>query len=195
MPIPESKDLVRIVFRTIQALGRNASNKAIHDKIADALQLTNQERQAKENSRQTVLSARLTQARSELKSQQLIEKSKQGVWVLTTKGKEANFSDYSTTVGRSQKSKAGLSRTHTPSNNPPSSITIKQRIQRHENLPGSKTDLVARSPKSAIVPPTPRAIPITAPRQRDSYHQADVMRATRAVLSSTPLYYSRSRKK
>ena len=110
MPIPPYSDLFNPLLEAIKELGGSASIVESDEKVAQNLNLTDQELAEAHDERRTELQYRLAWARTYLKAYGLLDNSARGIWVLTTKGNEVdvvNPSDVTHFVHlkRNQKSK------------------------------------------------------------------------------------------
>ncbi len=100
MAIPKYYELFNFLLTAIKDLGGEATNLELEEKVAKKLQLTDQEiaEQHPSNKNQykrTELQYQLAWARTYLKVYGLIDSSKRGAWLLTTKGKAIETVDAS----------------------------------------------------------------------------------------------------
>lgn len=86
MAIPPISDLVEVAFQCIKLFGGETTSRFINESIAEVLNLTEEERKAKQNKSTTILRDRISKALKNLTSFGLIWKTRSGVWALTEKG-------------------------------------------------------------------------------------------------------------
>jgi len=87
MPVPTFDGLFNPLLHAIRDLGGSASVAEQEDKIAELLNLSDEEASEIHRGNRTKLSYRLAWARNYLKRAGLLENSARGVWALTAKGK------------------------------------------------------------------------------------------------------------
>src|SRR5437588_7118004 len=87
MPVPTYDGLFNPLLRAIRELGGSASVAEQEDKVAQRLNLSEQEASEIHRGNRSKLSYRLAWARNYLKRAGLLENSARGVWALTAKGK------------------------------------------------------------------------------------------------------------
>lgn len=88
MTIPTFDDLFNPVIKALHALGGSGSVREIEEKVADILQLSEDEINEIHRGNRTKLSYRLAWSRNYLKRFGVLENSSRGVWALTLKGRE-----------------------------------------------------------------------------------------------------------
>jgi restriction system protein len=93
MPIPTYDGLFNPLLRAMRELGGSASVAEQEDKVAQLLNLSEEEASEIHRGNRTKLSYRLAWARNYLKRAGLLENSARGVWALTGKGKAADKID------------------------------------------------------------------------------------------------------
>ena len=93
MPVPTREKLFNPLLKTLRQLGDSASNSEMEDKVAEILNLTEEEKNEIHRGSRTKLSYNLAWARTYLKLYGLLERSARGVWSLTAKGKKAENID------------------------------------------------------------------------------------------------------
>src|SRR5438046_10129552 len=86
MPVPTFDGLFNPLLRAIRELGGSASVAEQEDKVAQLLNLSDQEASEIHRGNRTKLSYRLAWTRNYLKRFGLLENSTRGVWALTSKG-------------------------------------------------------------------------------------------------------------
>src|SRR5947207_9609553 len=96
MPVPTFDGLFNPLLRAIRELGGSASVAEQEDKVAQLLNLSDQEASEIHRGNRTKLSYRLAWARNYLKRAGLLENSARGVWALTGKGNAAEEVDAKT---------------------------------------------------------------------------------------------------
>src|SRR5205814_5362147 len=87
MPVPTYDGLFNPLLRAMRELGGSASVAEQEDKVAQLLNLSEEEASEIHRGNRTKLSYRLAWARNYLKRAGLLENSARGVWALTGKGK------------------------------------------------------------------------------------------------------------
>src|SRR5439155_5661813 len=93
MPVPTYDGLFNPLLRAMRELGGSASVAEQEDKVAQLLNLSEEEISEIHRGNRTKLSYRLAWARNYLKRVGLLENSARGVWALTAKGKAADNVD------------------------------------------------------------------------------------------------------
>lgn len=93
MSIPTYDDLFNPVLQALHNLGGSGSNSEIDEKVAEILNLTEDEINEIHRGNRTKLSYRLAWSRNYLKRFGLLENSSRGVWALTPKGKDTQSVD------------------------------------------------------------------------------------------------------
>ena len=86
MSCPTYDQLIEPIFKAIHALGGSASIEELEEKVADMLQLTDEQLSEIHKNSQTKFSYRLAWARTYLKKFGVITNSSRGVWALTSEG-------------------------------------------------------------------------------------------------------------
>jgi len=87
MPVPTHDGLFNPLLRAMRELGGSASVSEQEDKVAELLNLSEEEASEIHRGNRTKLSYRLAWARNYLKRAGLLDNSARGVWALTAKGK------------------------------------------------------------------------------------------------------------
>src|SRR5262249_23132317 len=87
MPVPTYDGLFNPLLRAMRELGGSASVAEQEDKVAQVLNLTDEEASEIHRGNRSTLSYRLAWARNYLKRAGLLENSARGVWTLTGKGR------------------------------------------------------------------------------------------------------------
>ena len=116
MAVPTYDGLFNPLLRAMRELGGSASVSEQEDKVAELLNLSDQEASEIHRGNRTKLSYRLAWARNYLKRAGLLDNSARGVWALTAKGKEAETVD-SKTINRLVKSLDSTAQTSAPDKN------------------------------------------------------------------------------
>lgn len=93
MSIPTYDELFNPVLQALHSLGGSGSNSEIDEKVAEILNLTEDEINEIHRGNRTKLSYRLAWSRNYLKRFGLLENSSRGVWALTTAGKNTHTVD------------------------------------------------------------------------------------------------------
>jgi len=93
MPVPTYDGLFNPLLRAMRELGGSGSIAEQEDKVAQLLNLTEQETSEIHRGNRSKLSYRLAWARNYLKRAGLLENSARGVWALTAKGKSVQKVD------------------------------------------------------------------------------------------------------
>jgi restriction system protein len=93
MPVPTYDGLFNPLLRAMRELGGSASIAEQEDKVAELLNLSEQEASEIHRGNRSKLSYRLAWARNYLKRAGLLENSARGVWALTAKGKSVQKVD------------------------------------------------------------------------------------------------------
>src|SRR6266699_4443133 len=96
MPVPTYDGLFNPLLRAMRELGGSASIAEQEDKVAQILNLSEEEASEIHRGNRTKLSYRLAWARNYLKRVGLLENSARGVWALTGKGRAAERIDAKT---------------------------------------------------------------------------------------------------
>jgi restriction system protein len=86
--VPTYDNLFNSVIKSLQDLGGSASIAEMEEKVAELLELSEDEINEKHSGNRTKLSYRLAWARNYLKRFGALENSSRGVWALTPKGRE-----------------------------------------------------------------------------------------------------------
>ncbi|MFA5022748.1 MAG: winged helix-turn-helix domain-containing protein [Candidatus Paceibacterota bacterium] len=92
MALPLFKNIYGTVLIALRDLGGTASVKDVENKVAEILNLPEEDRKKMHRDNQTKLSERVAWARYYLKRKGFLESSKRGTSVLSEKGKNANIS-------------------------------------------------------------------------------------------------------
>src|SRR5436190_24344817 len=93
MPVPTFDGLFNPLLHAIRDLGGSASVAEQEDKVAQQLNLSEEEASEIHRGNRSKLSYRLAWARNYLKRAGLLENSARGVWALTAKGKSVQKID------------------------------------------------------------------------------------------------------
>lgn len=93
MAIPTYDDLFNPVLQALHGLGGSGSNSEIDEKVAEILNLTEDEINEIHSGNRTKLSYRLAWSKNYLKRFGLLENSSRGVWALTSAGKNTQSVD------------------------------------------------------------------------------------------------------
>lgn len=196
MAVPEVADLIEVVFQTIKIFEGEASNRVMHDEIAEALQLSDKELQAMENSRMTVLESRLARARSYLKSYGLIERSDHGIWILTKRGGEfRSYADYRSSLSSSNQGDNNLASEVASSTEKYDNQVEEVSTETTRPQPTMTKQVDDDTRALVAVPPKRRSSPVTIRRQRQVFTLSDVVNAAKEVfLPSMPFYSSPTKK-
>lgn len=88
MPAPTYDNLFNPLLKALRQLGGSASNPEIEEKVAEILNLTEEEINEIHSGGRTKLAYNLAWARTYLKLYRLLERSARGIWALTSKGKK-----------------------------------------------------------------------------------------------------------
>ncbi len=93
MALPKFDDLYTPLMQALQQLGGSGSTTEIEEKVAEVLNLSEEEINEIHTGNRTELDYRLAWARTYLKYYGLIENSSKGIWSLTSKGKDITAID------------------------------------------------------------------------------------------------------
>jgi len=93
MAVPKYDDLMNPIIQALKELGGRGNVKEIEKKVAEIINLSNEDLKEIHEGRRTKLSYRSAWSRNYLKRFGLIENIERGVWILTQAGKEIDFVD------------------------------------------------------------------------------------------------------
>lgn len=93
MAVPKYDDMFNALLKALQELGGSASIREMEDKVAEILNLSDNDVNELHRGNRTRFSYRLAWTRTYLKNYGLLENSSFGVWALTRKGKEMRSVD------------------------------------------------------------------------------------------------------
>lgn len=198
MPIPQVENLLEVVFQTIKVFENEANNKLMHDIIAEALELTEEEIDEMENSRLSVLEYRLARARAYLKADNLIERDEKGYWILTDKGKVVNsISEYKAL--RSNARPANVYGTHTSADIGFVKDAGAKASQSHQTYAAQESEEQQTEPtavsRKQLASPIKRSSPVTVKKQRPNFGLSQVFEAAKDIVFPSLPFYARPRRR